>query len=527
MTADVEANASPIDQQTKPAEPDKPQPKKRPRRSPYPHLFRLLHWVLPVAMIASVVTGLSLHAVAAPDWSVFSGVLPGWLLSGRMHLFHLISATVIVPSMLAALWLYMRRKVRRRVTHVTLLGGGLVMIAAGLLMLFPTGPPEVYWVARLLHTVTGLLVLPVALLWHAAHGVGRFRRVLVPIFHPWASPRWGQVAMFLPLLGVSAAVILGMVSEYVVGNTLMAGRIEPVDLTTDQLRSLDAWDQAEPLSIELAGGIGFDKGRTRVTLTALHDGHELFVRAEWDDTTESRMYMPWKKTADGWEQLVTDHEDESVHYEDKFSLVFPTVQSQQFDRFGCAMVCHAGGGRAYGYKGSDDLIDVWHWKATRTDPVGQVDDKYWSAADFDAKDVGRHGDPKPKPGGGGYSKNFKPGDTHPAKLPKSPAAVKQGIIFADQAVQYNEADASRIAPGTIVPGIIASAALGDRGDVSCMSYHENDRWTLIMRRKLDTESPKDTAFAPGQTYSFGCAAFDHTSKRHAYGLSAYRLSLQE
>ena len=43
--------------------------KKRPKRTPYPHLFRLLHWVLPAALIVSLVTGLSLHAVARPGWS--------------------------------------------------------------------------------------------------------------------------------------------------------------------------------------------------------------------------------------------------------------------------------------------------------------------------------------------------------------------------------------------------------------------------------------------------------------------------
>ncbi len=85
-----------------------------------------------------------------------------------------------------------------------------------------------------------------------------------------------------------------------------------------------------------------------------------------------------KRTEDGWNHLATVLDDECYYYEDKFSLVFPVERNARFERFGCAACCHVGGGRPYGYKGDDETIDVWHWKATRVDPVGQIDDKYWS-----------------------------------------------------------------------------------------------------------------------------------------------------
>jgi hypothetical protein len=166
---------------------------------------------------------------------------------------------------------------------------------------------------------------------------------------------------------------------------------------------------------------------------------------------------------------------------------------------------------------------VWHWKATRTDPVGQVDDKYWSEVDFEAKDVGRHGDPKT---GGGYNKNISDDGTHPTFLPDDPAAVRQGIIPADRTVEYSEEVAAKIPEGTIIPGIVASPFVGDRGDVLCSSRHEDGRWTVYMSRELDTGSEHDMKFDPGQSYRFGCAVFDRCSKRHAYNLLPYRLVLE-
>ncbi|MHC4401439.1 MAG: ethylbenzene dehydrogenase-related protein [Planctomycetota bacterium] len=494
-------------------------PAKRRRRSPYPHLFRLLHWVLPASLLVALLTGLSLHAVARQGWSLFGGSLPSLFWAGRIHLLHLLAATIFLPSLLAVLWVYSRRKVRRRRTHVTLLTGGIVMIASGVLLARPVGPSWLYWAARAAHAISGVFVLPVALGWHVTHGFGRFRRALIPAFHPWVSPRWRQLLFFLPVPVVAACLILNVWPTPPGGRELLARRISAAG---EDLKALP-WSEASPLSIELADGVGFDGGRTAVTLRALYDGNELFVQAQWIDPCENREYSPWEKTADGWQHLTTSPDDESVYYEDKFAMVFPTEPDWRFDRFGCAMYCHVAGDRPYGYKGSDHLVDVWHWKAVRTDPVGQVDDKYWLGFDLSEKDVGRHGDPKQS---GGYTKEGSDGQDHPSRLPDDLSAIRGGMIPLDHAVEYSEDAAEKIPEGTRVPSIVASAFVGDRGDVRCQSQYENGRWTLWIRRKLDTGSRYDRRFEPGQTYSFGCAAFDHTSNRHAYGLSVYRLTLE-
>lgn len=494
------------------------------RTARYSHLFRLLHWILPIALLVGMLSGLSLHAIARPGWSLFSGVLPQVFWDGRVHVFHLSSAVVFSASLVAVLYVYWRRKSRRRAIHVILLGAASVMVVTGLLMVHPPRPTWVYWIARVLHAVAGLGVLPAALLWHVLEGLTRLRGLLVPAFRPWASPRWRQLLYFAPLLLVGVCVILNVLPKSLIGRELVANRVPPAEEGFESLR----WDEAQPLVIELADGMGFDKGRTRVTLQALHDGEDLFVRAQWLDPTEDRQYQPWQKTTERWEQLLTAANDESYYYEDKFSLIFPTRPSWQFETFGCTVCCHAGGsGHAYGYKGFDTTIDVWHWKATRADPLSQVDDKYWSEIDLTAKDGGRHGDPCPE---GGYEKNVSADGTHPAYLPATPWAIRQGGILREQALPYESEQAAEVAaempPGTIVPGIVFSPFQGDRGHVHCRSQHHDGRWEVLIRRKLDTGSEYDVTFVPGRTHSFGCAAFDHTSKRHAYGFHVFGLTLE-
>lgn len=495
----------------------------------YPYLFRLLHWLLGPSAAVLVLTGLSQHAVSSPEWSLFSGVLPEHFWPGRVHLYHAWASLVFSPAVLAALWIYLRTRLQFRLTHFVLLVSGLALVISGVLLSTWPGPPAVYLAARWTHTVAGLAVLPVALVWHVLRGLTRYRRVLIPVFRFWTWPRWTPLICFVPVVLLATCLILNGLPVDPPWRTLIAARIPRANVETDYLDTL-AWETVEPLPIELSGGIGFEGGRTRVTLRALHDGEELFVMAEWPDPTEDRRYMPWKKAPDGWKHLVVHPDDESKYYEDKFSLIFPTQPDWQFERFGCTLYCHAGGGRRYGYKGSKRLVDVWHWKSTRTDPCGQVDDKYWSEVDLAAKDVGRHGDPKES---GGYEKNFSDDKPHPHFLPDGPPAVKQGIIFTDHAIAYTPEAAARIAAGTIVPGIVASPAVGDRGDVSCLSRHEDGRWKLYIRRRLDTGHrlddgrPSDVTFIPGRAQPFGCAAFDHSSKRHAYHMPVYRLVLEE
>jgi hypothetical protein len=195
-----------------------------------------------------------------------------------------------------------------------------------------------------------------------------------------------------------------------------------------------------------------------------------------------------------------------------------------FDTVGCTYACHLGGGMPFGYKATPNKIDVWHWKSTRLDPVGQTDDKWWGERDPENKDYGRFGDPKIS---GGYTKNYNKDNTLPGHLPTSDDAEFMGGMLLEKTAPYSKELDDTLPVGTKIPGVVISRLEGDRGDVSSISHHEYGRWHVYFRRKLDTGSDYDRAFNVGDLIPFGCAAFDNAAKRHAYNHRIYKLKLME
>jgi hypothetical protein len=497
-----------------------PPPDRRPAPA-YPFLFRWLHWLLVPSTLVLILTGFSLHAGSRPDWSLLGGKVPTWFWTGRVHYWHAWAAIVFTPAILAACWIYLRRRVYFRPTHVILLAGGLLTVISGFFLANPPESDLLYRASLWIHAVVGLAVVPIWFLWHLLTGLTRYLRMLIPAFHPWAGPQWRPVAGWLVLAAVTSCVLMNGWPLRFPWRDLTAARIAASE--TSDLAALP-WDQARPLEIQLANGNGMDAGRTLVSLRALHDGREIFVKAVWADDEASYNYWPWKKTESGWEYQQTSAKDECRCYEDKFSLFFPIQPSGDFERFGCAASCHLHQDFGWGYKGSKYPLDTWHWKAARTDPAGQVDDQYCSEVDFTQKNVGRYDDPSQ---GGGFVQNRAADKNHPLFLPDAPEAVFHGSFPKGRAVPYTEKAGAAIAAGTIVPGVVTEAFRGDRGDVRCQSGHRDGRWTLYIRRKLETGSQYDTQFSPGGRYAFVCAAFDHAGKRHAYALPTFHLVLAQ
>lgn len=492
-------------------------------RPTYSFLFRLLHWVLPVVMVVLVLTGISLHATARPGWSVFSGTLPTWAWPGRVGLWHMVAALVFLPSIVGTALLFGRMWMGRPSSKYWLLLSGLLLAATGMVLMAPLGPAAVYTAARGLHAVLGLCILPIALLWHTAIGLTRTKGRLVASFWSGPGPDWLQLVGFVVLAAVTTYPILNGLPITPSWRVLEAAKIDS-PAKGDKPVNLAAlpWNVARPLVVELANGLGYQDGRTAVTLRAMHDGSRLYMLADWSDECEDRVCRPWRKTKDGWKHLATRPGGENVHAEDKLSFIFPIEPDPWFEQFGCAASCHAGGGRDYGYKGTPRKLDVWHWKATRTDPVGQVDDQYFSKVDFEEKNVGRLNDPKES---GGYEANVSEDKSHPAWLPDEPRFVRNGMIPKEHAVEYTAEAVAAIPPGTIIPGMVVSAMVGDRGNVRCVSEYADGRWRVFMERALDTGSEYDAPFVPGKPLSFTIATFDHAQTRHAYNHAVYRLLL--
>jgi hypothetical protein len=498
-----------------------------PRYSP---LFLIGHWVLAVTIPLLLITGISLHAVVRREVPGPGNQLPDWALSGRVFLYHIYLAYLFAPAILSMLGATLvhppSRQFYRRTTLAFLVFGSLILLVTGYILLHLVDGSSLYISARRLHNIFGLFLVPAAYVIHLYRALFTKRRALLgQSFLSRERGNWCASISVFAILAVLTSFSLVNTGFLVRRSRLLEAKPIPSVQEAPQFDYASLpWEEAKTLVIPLANGMGFDHGCTKVRLKALHDDRHLYVYASWDDAKEDRQYIPWEKTDDGWMRLVTDPSDESVYYEDKFSLVFPIEEDNQFERFGCSEYCHLGGGNAYGYKASDIPVDVWHWKATRTDPFGQVDDKYWSLPEMDKATKGRYGDPKTA---GGYEKNQLPEADHPAYLPEEPAYMHDGVIPREHAVEYDASLAENYEVGQKIAGIVASAVEGDRGDVLCQSKYEDGRWNLYICRELDTGSAHDRVFQKGKLIPFGCAAFDSSSKRHAYELSTYWLELSE
>jgi hypothetical protein len=492
-------------------------------KTPYTHVFRVSHWLLLLTAPILFITGLNLHAATAPDsWLNFHFLN---FITARHPLWHWNAALLFFPATVGAAFYFFKRNFGmnwnlRRTLNTLLILSPMYLSLSGLLMLNAIGPEWLLRLVRWGHILCGLIWFPLFFATHLIRGL-RNGRILVHSFRPFAGFSIRPWIVF-GLLAVLPAILANLnLAAEAFGRSLTVKRIESPGTDMTAL----PWQQAQALRFRVFNGLGFNGGCTQIDVRALHDDSEIFFRAEWEDATDNQTYFPWKKTADGWRRLVTNENDESVYYEDKFSLVFAAPEDTAFKRFGCAWSCHLGGDHAYGYKGCEKLVDVWHWKMSRTQSVGQADDQFWQGFDLKNKNVGRQNDPHH---GGGYENNYdKKNPDHPVFLLNDSNAIKNGAILKHLAEPYSAEAANRFAPGTFIPGIIVAPFEGDRGDVQTVAKHENGRRIVFFRRKLDTGSDKDVKFESGSRIPFACAAFDHTSNRHAYNLRVFYLSLEK
>ena len=293
-----------------------------------------------------------------------------------------------------------------------------------------------------------------------------------------------------------------------------------------------AWTDAEPMIVAVyQPPFGERPGDTQVELRAVRTRDDVYLGIYWKDPTQSIYKEQWTYDGTGWSQ---DPDTD----EDRLALIFPINDSVPwFSQAGCVLACHArvGAGSAptRWYKATLDpaeRLDVWHWKAARTNPLGYADDKYWNS-DLPApgrKNAGRHYDwrtPGPDP-----SSRNRTDDGRAPRLMQSPqvAPAIPGFLLVEHAVAL---DMSKLKPGDIVPGRVLAMPGGSRADVQARALYGDGAWHLEMRRALNTGQDDDAVFQPGQTIPFALAIFDNVSERrkqdHGRAMDRLRLRLAE
>ncbi|MHA2224926.1 MAG: ethylbenzene dehydrogenase-related protein [Candidatus Hodarchaeales archaeon] len=257
-------------------------------------------------------------------------------------------------------------------------------------------------------------------------------------------------------------------------------------VTLDATATESFWDDAASLVLSDVGSSTVD-----ITLLAKHDGTYLYVYANWTDATKSDTRKGWEYNGTHWSN-VGGNEDRLNFAWSNDSLVSP--------------VCGHNPGDSSGL-----LFDVWHWKATRTDPAGWADDKYWDGS-------GRHSDAKTA---GGYKENsvvYQAADA--AEITSKLGNSSSVSSFSNDDRPYWDASGNVIAWSNgvnsttlsdTITGYKTDLPTGSRGDVNVASNHDGSAWHVEYKRKLDTGNlADDIAFEVGTSYTFYVSFHDNS-----------------
>lgn len=251
-----------------------------------------------------------------------------------------------------------------------------------------------------------------------------------------------------------------------------------------------AWDAVRATRVTLSEG---PQGDVEVTLKALYTDKDVFFLVQWADKTESLGRL---REFDGKEWKPAKGNEDRLNFAWDLGV-------KDFAAKGCAAACHKQGKEVtFRTEGPGARLDIWHWKAQRTNPAGWADDQ-WLGHEKQG-DSYRGNDPKT---GGGYEDNW----DKEAKRPKW--TFKEGIrpgavLLRKDAVEVK--DPGRFKAGDRLPREVVDRITGSRGDIEAKGVWDRGRWTLELRRARETgDREHDVQFTEaGRPYLFGLSVHD-------------------
>lgn len=227
----------------------------------------------------------------------------------------------------------------------------------------------------------------------------------------------------------------------------------------------NAWQPTVPLTVTVTRALPPNKGTTsKVTLRCVRTDDTLFIAAAWDDPTHNVSHKSWM-----WNDSAKAYE-EGKDREDMFAVAFE----------------HTGAFDPDMLAGIESVWDVWHWKASRTNPQGYAMDKthHYSLTEPQIK-----------------------AKSHTARGGKT-------VWIARPEDDGDTVEMKQAAPGELkgqrVPQYLPGTPTGSAADVRAKGAWSNGKWTLELSRKLNTGHKDDTAFDLRRTYGMAVGVFDET-----------------
>ncbi len=296
-----------------------------------------------------------------------------------------------------------------------------------------------------------------------------------------------------------------------------------------------------------------------VTLRALYTVSDLYLLLLWSDPTQDdyRRQWSWAPAAGEWAQASNN--------EDRVALIWNIGSSMAaFNVDSCQAACHIPANASRSVMATvspGETLDVWHWKATRTNPDCWADDQWiddtrlpdsdplWVTDPYAAREAAHQDDAKTA---GGYSHNrqtlnngvedvevpwyWEPGvpeeDARYLIQTELDAGQARRIVSVDAANSLTDEDGTTVPTTATMPGYIVARPLGSRGDITSKATWGADTWTLELKRALDTGFADDVQFDDTRrtaAYAFGVARFDNAGgvSHVSSGSNAYQLMFEE
>jgi len=242
------------------------------------------------------------------------------------------------------------------------------------------------------------------------------------------------------------------------------------------------------------------------TLKAAYDSKNVYIFAKWTDAGGSASLAKDRWTFDGsnWSQSGN---------EDRIALMFNINAS---DWGGCGVYCHVGespgdGGRMR-TNNPGQTLDMWHWKAARSNPMQAADDKYVIYDDPAGGLKTRKGDD-----GSAVDSANKNGIGPKFVAENDPGAnatfLVELLMGSKRAVPF-DTNAGWLA-GDTIPGNVLSPAWSSRSEIKAAGSFEaaGDVWRVILSRAHFTNTlSQDVQFdlsSPTNLYDFSVAIFNN------------------
>lgn len=510
----------------------------------YKSVWALLHLAVIVLVFTSLLTGLRVAVLEYPVLLSLHHFLP----QGEMHHLHVYSGWGITLLSLVYAGYIIRRLLPglsqfkgdrfinkyHRLLAIFLRIDLLILLLSGWLLYLEAFNTSVL---KLIHFFSAIAMFLYIVLHGAGYfiqyGTRAFLRMLIPI-------KFSNGYVFTAIASVFVATIIlgwGLFSNS--QHTLNVLPIEnTIYMQMDGNADEATWNQAATFTIQTHGGANFENGSTDISIKALQNQHEIFFHFRWKDSTESLEHLPLVKTNQGWKPKENGfyNFDEQTYYEDKFAVILS--DSCEMNAAGTA---HLGAeplkgkpkpwhGAGYHYR-EHGMVDLWHWKAVRTNSMRLMDDNYiGQPAEPRAGDrrytAGYHQDARES---GAYKMNWKwytPNGIVPKRVPlesnqllpyQPNASLKPKELpwvlpwFGSEPYQTEK---DSYPEGTVMPSIlyISNQFEGDRAHVRGFAKWQDGYWSLEVFRKLDTQSKTDIKIEDG--VCMWVAAFDHAQVDH-------------